>query len=135
MSRKPRVVISATFAPLRSSMVLMAMVEPCRKRLASASWVPALCTPSRMPSTRREGVVSVLPRKSAPDFSSKAATSVKVPPMSAAMRSLLVGTDVRFLDDLAEAVEVGGDLCGEFLRAGVRLRLVAQAGELFIHVR
>src|SRR3954468_14401628 len=136
MSRKPRVVMSATFAPLRSSMVLMAMVEPCRKRLASASCVPALCTPSRMPSTRRAGVVSVLPRNSAPERSSKAATSVKVPPMSAATRTTftgLVGMDAGFLDDLAEAVEVGGDLRAEFLRARVRLRLVAEVGELVAH--
>src|SRR4051812_21122543 len=132
MSRKPRVVMSATFAPLRSSMVLMAMVEPCRKRLASASCVPALCTPSLMPSTRRAGVVSVLPRSSAPERSSKAATSVKVPPMSAAMRNLFC-TDADFLDDLAEAVELRRDLVGKFLRRGVGARLVAEAGKLVAH--
>src|SRR3954464_4564519 len=132
MSRKPRVVMSATFAPLRSSMVLMAMVEPCRKRLASASRVPALCTPSLMPSTRRAGVVSVLPRSSAPERSSKAATSVKVPPMSAAILSL-VGTDANLLDDLAEAVELGGDLRREFLRRGAGAPLVAEGRELVAH--
>src|SRR3954471_3830365 len=133
MSRKPRVVMSATFAPLLSSIVLMAMVEPCRKRFASASCVPALCTPSLMPSTRRAGVVSVLPRSSAPERSSKAATSVKVPPMSAAILSL-VGTDANLLDDLAEAVELGRDLVGEFLRRGAGARLVAEAGELVAHL-
>src|SRR3982750_2905842 len=127
MSRKPRVVMSATFAPLLSSIVLMAMVEPCRKRFASASCVPALCTPSLMPSTRRAGVVSVLPRNRAPERSSKAATSVNVPPMSAAILNL-VGTDPDLLDDLAEAVELGPNLRGELLRAGVGPRLVAEAG-------
>src|SRR4051812_9016856 len=64
----------------------MAMVEPCRKSAASAKRVPALSTPCEMPSTRRLGVVSVLPRSSCPLASSNAATSVKVPPMSAASR-------------------------------------------------
>src|SRR3954462_11759181 len=132
MTRKASVVMDDTFAPFRSGMVLVARVEPCRKRLASASCVPALCTPSSMPSTRRAGVVSVLPRSSAPERSSKAATSVKVPPMSAAILSL-VGTDSDLLDHLAEAVELGGDLVGEFLRRGAGARLVAQARELVAH--
>src|SRR5688500_11481621 len=135
MSRKPCVVTSATLAPLRSSMVLMAMVEPCRNRFASPRRVPALDTPSVMPSTRRPGVVSVLPRSSAPELSSKAATSVKVPPMSAAILSFLVGTDARLLDDLAEALEVRSHHRGELLRAGVRLRLVAQREQALVHFR
>ena len=43
-------------------------------------------TPFSMPVTSRCGVVSVLPSRSAPVFSSNAATSVKVPPTSADRR-------------------------------------------------
>src|SRR5688500_15753972 len=133
MSRKPWVMTSATFAPLRSSIVLIAMVEPCRKRPASASRDPALCTPSVMPSTSRAGVVSVFPSSRAPEPSSNAATSVKVPPMSAAILSLLcidlLGTDSGLLDDLAEAIQVGRDERREFPRAATGLRLVAQRAQ------
>src|SRR3990172_5173442 len=86
MSRKPSVMSSAVFAPVRSTMVLMAMVDPCRNSAASLKRVPALATPCEMPSTRRPGVDSALPSNSRPLLSSNAATSVKVPPMSAARR-------------------------------------------------
>src|SRR3972149_6925927 len=121
MSRKPCVVTSATLAPLLSSMVLMAIVEPCRKSRASARRVPALATPCVMPSTSRPGVLSVLPRSSSPERSSNAATSVKVPPMSAAMRKL-VDTDSHFFDDFPEPLDVGGHHPGELFlgqRAGL----------------
>ena len=45
-----------------------------------------MTTPLSMPVTSRCGVVSVLPSRSAPVFSSNAATSVKVPPTSADRR-------------------------------------------------
>src|SRR6266550_1676305 len=84
MSRKPSVMSSAVFAPVRSRIVLMAMVEPCRNRPASAKLVPAFATPVSMPSTRASGVDSALPSSKRPLASSKAAMSVKVPPISAA---------------------------------------------------
>ena len=86
MSRKPCVVSSAHFAPLRSRMVLIATVVPCRNIRAAENCEPALTTPLSMPVTSRCGVVSVLPSRSAPVFSSNAATSVKVPPTSADRR-------------------------------------------------
>src|ERR1700682_5114254 len=83
MSRKPCVVRSAQGAPVRSRMVLIATVVPCRNSRAERKRAPALVTPASMPSTSRAGVVSVLPSGSSPVVSSKAATSVKVPPTSA----------------------------------------------------
>src|SRR5207302_6154972 len=47
---------------------------------------PALATPLVMPSTSRPGVESAFPSSSRPVLSSNAATSVNVPPMSAARR-------------------------------------------------
>ena len=73
-------------APVRSSMVLIAMVEPWRKASAPAKLAPALSMPWEMPSTSRAGVESALPKSSRPVFSSKATMSVNVPPMSAARR-------------------------------------------------
>src|SRR6185503_16049829 len=86
MSRKPCVVSSAHFAPLRSRMVLIATVVPWRNSPAAENCEPALPTPLSMPVTSRCGVVSVLPRRSAPVASSNAATSVNVPPTSADRR-------------------------------------------------
>src|SRR5437867_1819009 len=86
MSRKPSVVSSAVLAPVRSRMVLIATVEPCRNSPAERKSLPAFSTPLPMPSTRRWGVDSVLPKVSAPVRSSNTAMSVKVPPMSAARR-------------------------------------------------
>src|SRR5262245_26276091 len=88
MSRKPSVVRSAVLAPVRSRMVLMATVEPCRNRPAERKSLPAFCTPVPMPLTRRRGVDKVLPKVSAPVSSSNTAMSVKVPPMSAARRTV-----------------------------------------------
>ena len=45
MSRKPRVVSSAQRAPVRSRIVLIATVAPCRKSSVSANVPPALSTP------------------------------------------------------------------------------------------
>src|SRR5438477_12825160 len=67
-------------------MVLIAIVDPCRKASASAKRAPAFSMPSEMPSTSRAGVESALPRSRRPVFSSKATMSVNVPPMSAARR-------------------------------------------------
>src|SRR5215470_17039353 len=86
MSRKPSVVSSAVLAPVRSRMVLIATVEPCRNNPAERKSLPAFSTPLPMPSTRRCGVDSTLPKVSAPLCSSNTAMSVKVPPMSAARR-------------------------------------------------
>src|SRR3982074_1585312 len=83
MSRKPCVVSSAQGAPVRSRMVLIATVVPCRNSRAERKRAPALVTPASMPSTSRAGCVSVLPSLSSPVVSSNAATSVKVPPTSA----------------------------------------------------
>src|ERR1700730_5184322 len=90
MSRKPSVISRAVFAPLRSSSALMAIVDPCRNSSASEKRAPAFSTPSEMPSTRWAGVLRVLQSISRPVLSSKLATSVKVPPISAAslVRSL-----------------------------------------------
>src|SRR5262245_20725158 len=86
MSRNPCVVTSAQVAPVRSRIVLTAIVVPCRNRRVARNCAPALATPPSMPATRRAGVVSVLPRRSSPVVSSNAATSVKVPPTSADRR-------------------------------------------------
>src|SRR5262249_4729750 len=86
MSRKPSVINSAVRAPVRSRMVLMATVEPCRNSPAERKSLLAFSTPLSMPSTNRCGVDNVLPNESAPVCSSNTATSVKVPPMSAARR-------------------------------------------------
>src|SRR5262245_5364771 len=86
MSRKPWVVSSAHFAPVRSRIVLIATVVPCRNSRAARKLASAFVTPFSMPSTSRVGVVSVLPSCSTPVVSSKAATSVKVPPTSADSR-------------------------------------------------
>src|SRR3972149_1542015 len=86
MSRKPSVINSAVFAPLLSIMVLMAMVEPCRNSAASATRAVAFSTACDMPSTRWLGVDGALPSSICPVFSSNAATSVNVPPVSAASR-------------------------------------------------
>src|SRR3954451_19107956 len=68
----------------------MAMVEPCRNRLASPNLVVASRTPVVMPVISRRGVLSVLPNRISPVLSSSAATSVKVPPISAASLFVLV---------------------------------------------
>ena len=83
---EPRVVTSAVLAPVRSSMVLMATVEPCRKRPVSEKCVPALATLASMPSTMACGVDRLLPSSKRLLASSNAATSVNVPPISAASR-------------------------------------------------
>ena len=70
---KSLVMTSAARAPVLSSIVLMAIVEPCRKSAASANATPALSTPAAIPSTRCEGVDSALPSLSAPVAGSKAA--------------------------------------------------------------
>ena len=79
MSRKPLVMTSAARAPVRSSIVLMAIVEPWRKSAASENATPARSTPAATPSTRCAGVDSALPSLSAPVAGSKAAMSVNVP--------------------------------------------------------
>src|SRR4029079_6961674 len=80
--------MSAVFAPVRSRMVLMATVEPCRNSPADRYSLPAFSTPLEMPSTSRSGVDSALPKVSRPVLSSNTAMSVKVPPISAARRML-----------------------------------------------
>ena len=102
MSRKPCVVSSAQRAPLLSRMVLIATVVPCRNKRAAANSVPALPTPFSMPLTSRSGVVSVLPSRSSPVFSSKAATSVKVPPTSADRRMLALLRTGAFTDRISK---------------------------------
>ena len=58
-------------APVRSRIVLMAIVEPCRKSSRRESIAGfALATPELMPSTRLSGVESALPKVSRPVFSS-----------------------------------------------------------------
>src|SRR5919202_738382 len=89
-SRKPLVVTRAVSAPLRSRMALMTTVEPCSPPFARARSPPAAAIARRMPSTRSRGVLDHLPSRSCPLLSSNAATSVKVPPMSTAMRSVAV---------------------------------------------
>src|ERR1700754_2699326 len=86
MSRKPCVVMSAQLAPVRSRIVLTAIVVPCRNSRAEPNCAPAFAMPFSIPLTRRGGVVNVLPRRSSPVVSSNAATSVKVPPTSADSR-------------------------------------------------
>ncbi len=54
-------VSNAHFAPLRSRMVLIATVVPCRNIRAAAKRESALPTPFSMPLTSRCGVVNVLP--------------------------------------------------------------------------
>src|ERR1700683_5512118 len=74
-------------------MVLMATVEPCRKRSAAAKCVPALVTPASMPSTMARGVDRLLPRRRRLPVSSKAAPSGKEPPISAARRKRCDGDE------------------------------------------
>src|SRR5215470_4347963 len=88
MSRKPSVMMSAVLAPVRSRIVFIATVDPCRNNPAEAYAVPAFSTATEMPSTRRCGVDNALPSLSLPVAASNAATSVKVPPISAARRNL-----------------------------------------------
>ena len=57
----------------------------------------AFSKPFSIPCTKCEGVVRVLPSKSLPACASKAATSVNVPPMSAATRNLGDGWDLFFM--------------------------------------
>ena len=80
---------SAVLAPVRSSIVLIATVEPCRKISASAKAVSAFAAPVAIPSIRASGVDSVFPNCNRPVVVLKAAISVKVPPISAA--SLILG--------------------------------------------
>src|SRR6185295_9213592 len=94
MSRKPSVISSAVFAPVRSRIVLIAIVEPCRNKAASSNRVPAFSIPASMPPTSASAVDSALPNLSLPLASSKAAISVKVPPISAASLKLAV-LDIR----------------------------------------
>src|SRR4051794_25748825 len=86
MSRKPSVMSSAVFAPFRSSSVLMAIVEPCRNRYASADFTPAPSIVFWIPRTSSPCVESAFPNIRRPSASSKAARSVNVPPMSTAIR-------------------------------------------------
>src|SRR3954468_16518176 len=82
----------AVRAPLRSRSVLITTVEPWRKTSGSLKRAPALSTPCAIPSTIRCGVLSALPSSSLPAAASKYATSVKVPPISAARRLPLIIT-------------------------------------------
>src|SRR5215475_10722801 len=85
-------------------MVLIAMVEPCRNSPADRKSLPVFSIPLPMPSTRRCGVDSVLPKVSAPVCSSNTAISVKVPPISAARR--MWGRDFADFMRLARALHV-----------------------------
>src|SRR5450631_3790129 len=80
MSRNPSVVTRAVAAPLRSSTVLMAMVEPCSSSPTEATSHPASRSAVAAPTVGSAGTVSVLAVKMAPSV--KPTRSVKVPPMS-----------------------------------------------------
>ena len=88
-SRKPLVVTSAVFAPLRSMMALVARVVPCTIRPTWPGSILASFSARRMPSSTPSSgavlVVSTLTEKRASGVSST--TSVKVPPMSTARRT------------------------------------------------
>src|SRR5271163_3644736 len=80
MSRNPSVVTRAVAAPLRSSTVLMAMVEPCSNSPTAATSHPASRSAVAAPTVGSAGTVSVLAVMMAP--SATPTRSVKVPPMS-----------------------------------------------------
>src|ERR1051325_9352780 len=80
MSRKPAVVISAVFAPLRSSTVLIAMVEPCSSSSMAATSQSASARAVAAPSVGSAGTVSVFAVTMAPSW--RPTRSVKVPPIS-----------------------------------------------------
>src|SRR5215469_13254956 len=80
MSRKPAVVISAVLAPLLSSTVLIAMVEPCSSSSMAATSQPASASAVAAPSVGSAGTVEVFDTTMRP--SSMPTRSVKVPPMS-----------------------------------------------------
>ena len=86
MSLKPCVINSAVFAPVRSNMVFMAIVEPWRKISAFGNDVPDFQTASAIPEISLFGVESVFPNTREPVLTSKAVMSVNVPPISAARR-------------------------------------------------
>src|SRR5215467_5550374 len=92
MSRKPAVVISAVLAPLFSSTVLIAMVEPCSSSSMAAMSQPASRSAVAAPSVGSGGTVRVFDATMAP--SCKATRSVKVPPMS--MPTMLIFTSPRW---------------------------------------
>src|SRR5271169_2414210 len=72
--------MSAVAAPLRSSTVLMAMVEPCSNSPTAATSHPASRSAVAAPTVGSAGTVSVLAVTMAP--SATPTRSVKVPPMS-----------------------------------------------------
>ena len=89
MSRKPLVVTSAVTAPRFSMMAFVASVVPCSLTPTSAGRICDFCSTSAMPcmtpSSGARGVVRTLAvQRSNPR---SATTSVKVPPMSEAMRT------------------------------------------------
>src|SRR5215469_13153302 len=77
-----------------------------------------------MPSTRRCGVVKLLPRSSLPEASSKAATSVKVPPISVPSRKPSPARDASaiFISPLFSGAECSeGLLFAQFVAGSSRV--------------
>ncbi len=91
-SRKPRVVISPTLAPFRSSRMFVATVVPCTRKSSASGALPASSSRARSParpaSDGSSGVEGSLWITTAPLSSSRKTRSVKVPPMSIPTRCI-----------------------------------------------
>src|SRR5579871_6660920 len=80
-------------------MALMTMVDPWIMRSAAAGDSVARAIACMIPSTRSLGVLNALPSATLPLLSSKSVTSVNVPPISTAIRTLAL--DLRGCDTIA----------------------------------
>src|SRR5882724_6616769 len=128
------VVRTAVTAPFCSRMALVAMVVPWMKRSTSPGWPPAsartLVTAAPMPSSRSFGVLGTLVSASRP-ARSRATMSVKVPPMSTPICTVLLlrggsgyHTAVRDLLDVLDVNRVGAILAERLERLGFGVRRV-----------
>src|SRR5215475_6566566 len=80
MSRNPAVVISAVFAPLFSSTVLIAIVDPCSSSSMALTSQPASLSAVAAPAVGSAGTVAVFDVTIRPSW--MPARSVNVPPIS-----------------------------------------------------
>src|SRR5258708_11826016 len=96
--RKPRVVTRAVRAPLPSRIMLVATVVPCSTRCRLGAAWPASSSARRMPVRKAcegsLGTLGVLARQIRPLLESCRAMSVKVPPISTAIASEVLGKTV-----------------------------------------
>src|SRR3981081_4438982 len=96
--RKPRVVTRAVRAPLPSRIMLVATVVPCSTRCRLGAAWPASSSARRMPVTKAcegsLGTLGVLARQIRPLLGAGRACAGKVPPISTAIASDVLGKAV-----------------------------------------